>query len=698
MSHLTEVMNVSGAPESQLTLQFIEDSIDRLRSLSQYSVLENWRFVAHSSEIDLPGALPDQDLPLASLNKRNHIPWSKGKQCCWLYQRLQWPTDIQRYSIQGYKAKLALRWWADLAELYVNGECIQTGDLFDCFTRLPLSESVEPGQSVDVALKLVSPGHDDGALVRSHLIFESHDDDFPEPGFIADELAVLYCYLKQFAPDELKEFAQHLKGIAWEQVCDLIQFQTSLQTLRQRLLPWSDWIKQRQINCVGHAHLDLAWLWPIADTWDAAERTFQSVLSLQQDFPELTYTHSSPALFAWIEANRPALFQSIQEQVKQGHWAIDAGLWVEPELNIIGGEAIVRQILYGQRYCEEKFGQSSEIAWLPDTFGFNWQLPQLLAQGGIRCFATQKLRWNDTNPFPHDWCWWEGLDGTRILSLTLPLIGSDIDPIEMTHYAAQWEANTHISQSLWLPGVGDHGGGPTRDMLEKARRWAKSPFFPTLTFTHVTHFLNTLLSNSDSPSSPQEAGRRRESAKRIDQPKVIGYRDQEVHGSAIAVPDLPIWKDELYLELHRGCYTTHADQKWYNRRCEDLLYQAEVFSSIATLVADQPYPQEALETTWKQVLFNQFHDILPGSSIPEVFEEANKNWQLALQSAGTLLESALQAISNCINFPSPPVPNAHPIVVFNSLNWDRTELVAVPIPRHLQTNQSWQILDAAGKA
>lgn len=698
MFHLTEVMNISGSPESLLILQFIEDSLDRLRSLSQYSVLENWRFLTPSSLHDSPD-FPSQNLPIACLNERNHIAWPRGKQCCWVYQRLQWPSDLKGYSLQGYKAKLALRWWADLAELYVNGVCIQTGDLFDCFTRLPLSESVEPGHSVEVALRLVSPGHDDGALVRSQLIFESPDDNFPEPGFIADELAVLYRYLKQFAPEELREFAHHLEGIAWEQVCDRSQFQTSLQALRQRLLPWSAWIKQRQINRVGHAHLDLAWLWPISDTWDAAERTFQSVLSLQQDFPELTYTHSSPALFAWLEANRPELFQRVQEQVKKGSWAIDAGLWVEPELNIISGESIVRQILYGQRYCEEKFGQSSKIAWLPDTFGFNWQLPQLLAQGGIRCFATQKLRWNDTNPFPHDWCWWEGLDGTRILSLTLPLIGSDIDPVEMADYATQWEANTHIPQSLWLPGVGDHGGGPTRDMLEKARRWANSPFFPTLTFTHVTDFIDTLLAGRDSTSPTRQTGRQSDSTVAVIRPENSSHHSyQDVNRTTDAISDLPVWKDELYLELHRGCYTTHADQKWYNRRCEDLLYQAELFASIATLVADQPYPQEALETAWKQVLFNQFHDILPGSSIPEVFEEANQTWQQALQATGKILEDALEAISNQIAFPKPPVPNAHPVVVFNSLNWDRTELVAVQIPQPLRANQSWQIFDATGKA
>ncbi|MBD0337165.1 MAG: alpha-mannosidase, partial [Cyanobacteria bacterium Co-bin13] len=671
-------MTTSGSPALLPSLKFIEDTLHRLRSLSQCSILESWRFLADPEGGYSPHRLPpEQSLPLAPLNQRHHIPWIRGRQTLWLYQRLQWLTALQGFSLQGYGAKLALRWWADLAELYVNGALVQAGDIFDCFTRLPLCAAVVPGDSVEVALRMVSPGHDEGALVRSHLLFESPDENQPEPGFVADELAVLYRYLKQFAPDQLEDFSQKLEIIDWESVNNRPQFQASLQTLRQQLMPWSSWIKQRQIYCVGHAHLDLAWLWPVADTWDAAERTFQSVLSLQKDFPELTYTHSSPALFDWVETHRPELFRQIQEQVKQGSWAIDAGLWVEPELNIISGESIVRQILYGQRYCREKFGKVSEVAWLPDTFGFNWQLPQLLAQGGIHCFATQKLRWNDTNAFPHDWFWWEGLDGTRIRSLTLPLIGSDIEPVDMADYACAWEANTGIFQSLWLPGVGDHGGGPTRDMLEKARRWAGSPFFPELTFSHVGNFVEQLAALI--PGAEQDT--KEEDATHFDP-----------NGSSI-----PVWRDELYLELHRGCYTTHADQKWFNRRCEDVLYQAELFSSLAALISQHPYPKAELEAAWKKVLFNQFHDILPGSSIPEVFTDANQLWQEALQVGTAILQGALDAIATHLALPNPPQPDAVPLMLFNPLNWERSEVVSIQAPHEPQPGYRWQVQDVSGQ-
>jgi len=450
---------------------------------------------------------------------------------------------------------------------------------------------------------------------------------------------------------------------------------------------------------LGHAHLDLAWLWPLEDTWQAAERTFESVLALQKTCPELTYTHSSPALFAWLEANRPDLFQAIQQQVNSRRWAIDAGLWVEPELNLISGESIVRQILYGQRYCQEKFAHISPIAWLPDSFGFCWQLPQLLSQGGIRYFATQKLRWNDTNAFPHDLFWWQGLDGTRILSLTLPPIGSDIDPITMATYACTWEANTGFSHSLWLPGIGDHGGGPTRDMLEKASRWANSPFFPQLSFTHAVDFLQTLENSLKSgiPSYPSSTSPTpTASSLRIssEQPRLDGFH---FSASAEPTPSLPVWTDELYLELHRGCYTTHAEQKWYNRHCEDLLYQAELFASIATMITACPYPQAKLETAWKQILFNQFHDILPGSAIPEVFETANQTWQSALDTGTYILQQALTRLAHAIAIPSPPHPQAIPVVLFNPLNWAREEVVSLPLPPEYDTARVWQGYTTSGQ-
>lgn len=578
------------------------------------------------------------------LNERRHIAWTRGR-VLWLYQRITVPATLNGYPLEGLTLRLSTAWWAEDAQVYVNGELVQAGDLFDFFTRVCLSAAVMPGQSFDVVLRLESPKHDAGALVRSHLIYEALNHPLsPEPGFVADELQVLQHYLKTLAPEKLP-LVEALTTQAWQESSgDLHQ---RLAKLRQCLLPYGDWVKQRQIHCVGHAHLDLAWLWPVADTWRAAERTFESVLALQHDFPELTYSHSSPALFAWLEVNRPELFERVQQQVNQGKWSIDAGLWVEPELNIAGGEAIARQILYGQLYCQDKFGTRSLIAWLPDTFGFCSQLPQLLKLGGVEVFATQKLRWNDSTQFPHELFRWQSADGSEILGWTLPPIGTDFDPVQMAEYAAKWEKKTDTAHTCWLPGVGDHGGGPTRDMLLKAQRWRESPFFPQVKFSIPKEFLNEAIGTG-------------------------------------GLVDLPVWDDELYLELHRGCYTAHSDQKQQNRRGEDLLYQAEVWATVAQLVAGQPYPKQTLETAWKCLLFNQFHDILPGSSIPEVFEDANREWAKVQALGQNVLATALETISQHEAVPT----QGQPLLVFNAHSWSRTEVVEIAVP-----SGEWQILD-----
>jgi alpha-mannosidase len=616
-----------------------------------------------------------KDWAIAPLNHRQHIAWTQGRQILWLGQQMIVPEQVNGYPVADMTLRLALTWWAEDARILVNGSLVQSGDLFDCQTRILLGESVQPGDRFNLAMRLVSPGHDDGALVKSMLLYENPEGSLnpsPEPGFVADELDVLQIYITKFAPEQIATITEAMGGIDWEQVGDRSRFQSSLAAMRDRLLSLSSWLKQRRISLLGHAHLDLAWLWPVSDTWDAAQRTFQSVLELYQDFPELIFTHSTPALYAWIEQHRPDLFTQIQQQVAAGRWEIASGLWVEPELNTVSGESLVRQVLYGQRYALEKFGEISKIAWLPDSFGFSWQLPQILAQGGIEYFVTQKLRWNDSTQFPYDWFHWQSPDGTALPSLMSAPIGTGIDPVSMATYAAEFEQRTGFPHALWLPGVGDHGGGPTRDMLRLARRWQQSPFFPALDFSTALAYLEQL------------AG-----------------KENEGDGEAIAAAPTPhaprptpTWTDELYLEFHRGCYTSHADQKRWNRECERSLYQAELFASLATLVTEANYPKSELETAWKQVLFNQFHDILPGSAIPEVYAETDKLWIGAHQTAEEILEQSFEAIAQHVDLLEPPNSGSIPFLVFNSLNWERSHLVSVAVP----DQQPWQIFDHLGNS
>ena len=748
-------MSYSDHPRSNT----ISEGIVRLRALTQISIQSSWRFWdgdLSASEVFQPETW--QNRSIATLNAKGHLPWSKGQKIRWFYQMITVPSDLQGYPLTGLSLRVALTWWSEVAHIFVNGELVQEGDLFDHSTRLLLSDAVKPGEEIAIALRLISPGHDDGALVRSLCLYEAptlnrgsssfsnerftlseQKPDFfidvPEPSFIADELAVLQRYLETFAPDQLQFLVDAIFDIDWSLLPPhppspphprTSPFDRSLADLRDRLLPLSNLIKQRTIKLIGHAHLDMAWLWAVSDTWEAAERTFESVLKLQQDFPELIFCHSTPALYEWIEQNRPELFKRIQQQVKAGVWEPIGGIWVEPELNIISGESIARHILYGQRYFQEKFGSISPIAWLPDSFGFTWQLPQLLKQGGIDYFVTQKLRWNDTTKFPYEVFKWQSPDGTEIFSLMSAPIGEGIDPVKMATYACEWESKTGSPTSLWLPGVGDHGGGPTRDMLELARRWQQSPFFPRLEFTTAEEYLRgiekaegrgqeaeglglelvdlpsvTHIATSEQETSSFEpenlASELKDASSELEtstselktssseleisstelktQNSKLKTQNSLLHTPQPIPHTLPTWNSDLYLEFHRGCYTTHADQKLFNRRLEELLYQAELWASLATISTGVEYPKAELEIAWKKVLFNQFHDILPGSSITEVFEDANQAWGEASELVRQIITRSFDSLTSQIALPSPPHPAAIAIVVFNPCSWERSAIV-----------------------
>lgn len=644
----------------------ISDSLRRLRQLNQQDVQGNWR--SYRGNLTLAQATSGWQMwARIAPNSNNQITWPRGRTVLWLAQRILVPHNLQGYFLQGLTLRVALTWWAADAQIYVNGRLVQEGDLFDSTTRILLLPQVRIGDTVDLLLRLESPGHADGALTRALCLYELASqavNPTAEPAFVADELGVLQEFLNAQAPDRLPDLAAALNSLPWSvlTVTDRASFDRGLASLRERLKPLSSIAKQRQLQLLGNAHLDMAWLWPISETWQVAERTFRSVLDLQKDFPELTFNHTSPALYAWMEQNRPELFAAIQAKVRAGSWDVSVGpLWIEPDMNLNSGEAIGRHLLYGQRYLQQKFGQTGAIAWLPDTFGFNWQLPQLLKQGGVEYFATQKLRWNDTTRFPHELHQWQAADGTQVLALHSAPIGEGIDPVKMARYSCDWETRTGLKFALWLPGVGDHGGGPTRDMLELARRWQQSPFFPQIQFTSAKAFLDA------AKASPRPA-------------------------------PLPVWNSEIYLELHRGCYINRADQKQFNRRCEDTLYEAELFASLSSLLTGAPYPKARLETAWKQVLLNQFHDILPGTSVPQVFVDANRDWQAALDAAWNVRQQAMQSIVAQVQRPAPPHPQARLVAVFNPLGWLRSEVTLVTTEQSQDERACfWQITDLSGR-
>jgi alpha-mannosidase len=374
---------------------------------------------------------------------------------------------------------------------------------------------------------------------------------------------------------------------------------------------------------VGHAHIDVAWLWSLGQTVRKAGRTFSTALRLMEQFPEYKFSQSQPQLYQYTEQHYPELFEQIKKRVKEGRWEPMGGTWVEPDCNAIGAESLARQFLLGRNYYRKHFGDvDTPVLWLPDTFGYSWALPQLIKQAGMKYFITHKMSWNQYNQMPHQILWWQGLDGTRVLThfLTTP---SDWEylPHATTYNAVvsakeifgtwrKFRQKETYDELMTAYGYGDGGGGPTREMIENIER--------------LNHHAG----------APQvRAGTIREFMERMEK----------------EVPDnLPVWNGEFYLEYHRGTYTSQSRNKRNNRKSEFLLHDAEFLAAYAALSAGYTYPQEALNCAWELVCLNQFHDILPGSSIGEVYVDSNEHYREIREAASSVREEALRAIAKTL--------------------------------------------------
>ena len=392
-----------------------------------------------------------------------------------------------------------------------------------------------------------------------------------------------------------------------------------------------------RLALTGHAHLDLAWLWPLRETRRKARRTFSSVLNLMDRYEAFTFNQSSAQLYAWIEEEYPELFGRIRERIAEGRWEPVGGSWTEPDCQIIGGESFVRQLFYGQRYFEEKFGVRCEVAWLPDAFGFSPTIPQLLRGASLEGFFTCKLNWNEVNAFPFDLFRWEGIDGSQVTAHMSDNPGPDYNGIirsfDLLGTWRNFKEKRRHPESLFSFGWGDGGGGPSEKMLESYSRLKSFPALPRLRMTRVEDFYAAL---------PEEG--------------------------------LPKWVGELYLELHRGTLTSQGRVKALNRAAEHRLLEAEAFSTIAGL-HDGGETGEAMEGTWKTLLLNQFHDILPGSSIREVYEDAYHQLAEVLEAATNARDRALRHIASSVESP-PGTMNA--ILVANAGLSPRVLSVVLP--------------------
>jgi alpha-mannosidase len=379
-----------------------------------------------------------------------------------------------------------------------------------------------------------------------------------------------------------------------------------------------------RISAIGHAHIDSAWLWPLRETVRKVARTSSNVVNLLDEDPDLVYAMSSAQQFAWIEEHRPEVFERVREHVASGRFVPVGGMWVESDTNMPGSEALARQLVHGKRYFLEKFGIETREVWLPDSFGYSPALPQLIHLSGSRWFLTQKISWNQVNPFPHHTFRWEGIDGSRVFTHFPPIdtYAAELSGAQLAHAVRNFRDKGRATRSLAPFGWGDGGGGPTREMLARARRTADLEGSPRVTVETPTAFFEA---------------------------------------AEAEYPEAPVWVGELYLELHRGTFTSQVATKQGNRRGEHLLFEAELWSATAAARGLVEYPYDELDAIWKQHLLLQFHDILPGTSIGWVHREAAEQYAAMRERLTVIIERATSALAGAgVDADAPVVFNAAP--------------------------------------
>ncbi|MEZ5239370.1 MAG: hypothetical protein R2716_10655 [Microthrixaceae bacterium] len=374
-----------------------------------------------------------------------------------------------------------------------------------------------------------------------------------------------------------------------------------------------------RLSAVGHAHSDTAWLWPMRETRRKCARTFSNQLRLMEDYPEHLFACSQAAQYEFVQQDHPELFEEVRRRVDEGRWLPVGAMWVEADMNLPSGESLVRQLVHGQRYFEEQFGMRCSEVWLPDVFGYPASLPQVFRQGGCSRFLTQKLSWNKQNRFPHHSFLWEGIDGSSVVAHFPPVetYNSELTASELSFASSNFADHAWSDNSLVPFGHGDGGGGPTAEMLERARLLGDLAGLPRLSI----------------------------------RPPGAFFEDLEAE---LLRPGTPHWRGELYFEMHRGTLTSQAHTKVGNRRCEELLREVELWA--ATL--DEGSWNEELDRLWKRVLTQQFHDILPGSSITWVHRDAEREHAEVIARRSEIPQLLLDRLPAATSSPTPPVARA----------------------------------------
>ena len=586
----------------------------------------------------------------------------------WYRRVIEVPKSLHGYDLTG--ASIWFRFVVgsreDVPEIvYINGRRVALGADLE---PVVLTQDAKPGERFLVAVKLLataSPKKFARAMLRV-----DYAPNRPNPGDLRSELLsadVLIPSLSQHPDADQATLAKAVAAVDLHALDagDQARFDTSLRKAQEQMDTLRPMLQQATFHETGNAHIDAAWLWPRSETVDVVHRTFGTAAQLLEEYPQATFTQSAAQYNEWMADKYPDLNNLIKQDIKAGRWEVVGGMWVEPDLNLPGGESTVRSILLGKRYYEKEYGVDVHIGWNPDSFGYNWQLPQIYKRSGIDTFVTQKMAWNDTNQLPLKLFWWESPDGSKVLTYFPHGYGNQtLDPVRLSlDLATARKRSPGLDEMMDLFGVSDHGGGPTRAMLDQGMHWADGDKpVPKMEFGTAGAFFSKV-QGEIAPDS-----------------KTWNYRTIAQGYTYPAAPaagqiSIPTWDDELYLEFHRGVYTSQATQKRNLRHSEVEALDAEKYASLAWLDGDS-YPNAELTDAWEKITFNDFHDLAAGSGIAVIYRDADKDFATVRRETDAISDASLKTLDAHVDTAG---PGGVPVLVWNPLAWERTGPVTVSV-------------------
>ncbi|MGB9028908.1 MAG: glycoside hydrolase family 38 C-terminal domain-containing protein [Acidobacteriaceae bacterium] len=605
------------------------------------------------------------------------------EQALWFREWVEVPKNLDGYDLTGTRIWFRFEAWVNgpLPQIiYFNGRRVAMGDDLE---PIVLFDRARAGDRVLIAVKLMA------TVDRKHFsgspMSISFSAERPSPQDIGEEFLSAAVLIPSLSKDPATDHATLDKAIGQVDLkaldsADQLQFDSSLRDAESTMEALNPMMKQATLHLTGNSHIDAAWLWPWTETVDTVKNTFSTALQLMNEYPSYTYTQSAAAYNDWMARDYPEIDAQIKKRVKEGRWEVVGGMWIEPDLNMPDGESTARSLLIGKRWYQQHYGVDVRIGWNPDSFGYNWQLPQIYKKSGVDYFVTQKMEWNDTNKLPFKLFWWESPDGSKVLTyFPHDYANTNLNPVRLSvDLAKAREFAPGMTDMMDLFGVGDHGGGPTRAMLDEGLHWMpNSKIVPKMEFGTAQPWFSAV-EKQLAPQSPEWDYRS------IAQ----GYHEPPPVDGAI---DIPTWKSELYFEYHRGVFTTQAQHKRNMRESSEWALNAEKYASLAWLDG-RDYPGDALTEDWKKITFNQFHDLAAGSGIGVIYQDAQKDYDAVRWSTNEISAKALKTIAAHIDT---RVSLGVPVLVFNPLAWARSGNVTVDVQMP-STTADVSVVDSRG--